>query len=405
MDGAKSQTNIAGFQSRFLHAQELSEIAIGPIVGSAKAQDHLLLVLEPPSPDQSTFGSLLSALKTEQQTIRGAIASHGAILLRGFQVESASNFEEVCQSVGLELTTEYKPGIAPRRMRGKFAFTSTEAPGHIPVLPHTEMAYSSFRPEAIAFFCAEGPGREGRGETPIFDCHGIYTSLSPSFQEKLEQKHFAFERIYPGTKTTWDQAIQGEGPNGGVEKTAGGACWQAAFGTNSKSDVEAFCKKVGMEFSWSENELRTRIVLPQVTMCKHTSKPMLQLTTPLLGRVAYDVMAELFPERFAQSAKYWESVERGDTAPPVRLSFGDGEALTDAQVREMLEACWANSIIFSWRKGDVLLLDNFKVGHARMDCVQACPRKINVCMGDMIDLRYIDACRDSPADQEQSSSD
>merc|ERR1712060_652076 len=127
-----------------------------------------------------------------------------------------------------------------------------------------------------------------------------------------------------------------------------------------------------------------------------TGEPLLQLTTPLLGKVAYDVMAELFPERFAQSTKYWVSVERGDVAPPVHLSFGDGEALTDGEVREMIEACWANSVIFSWQKGDVLLLNNVRCGHARMDCVQGCPRRINVCMGDMVDLRCTRDVLDSP---------
>lgn len=92
--------------------------------------------------------------------------------------------------------------------------------------------------------------------------------------------------------------------------------------------------------------MHTRVVLPQIIKCESTGKPVLQLTTPLFGRVAYDVMAEVFPERFAQSRKYWDSVERGEVAPSVKLTFGDGEALVDGEVREILEACWANSVIF-----------------------------------------------------------
>ena len=69
--------------------------------------------------------------------------------------EDAEEQKSELSGLGFALTNHYVPGVAPRHQKGAFAFTSTEAPPHLPILPHTEMTYSNLRPRMIAFFAAQ----------------------------------------------------------------------------------------------------------------------------------------------------------------------------------------------------------------------------------------------------------
>ena len=57
---------------------------------------------------------------------------------------------------------------------------------------------------------------------------------------------------------------------------------------------------------------------------------------------------------------------RGTLPYPFGITFGDGEPIPRAQVMEIRQAIWAETVMFFWQQGDLLLIDNFKVGHGRM---------------------------------------
>ena len=78
-------------------------------------------------------------------------------------------------------------------------FTSTEAPPHLPILPHTEMTYWPRPPDLLVFQCKsiESSNIEEGGETVIFDNKAAAAELDKDFLEKLE-KGCIFKRYYPG---------------------------------------------------------------------------------------------------------------------------------------------------------------------------------------------------------------
>ena len=68
----------------------------------------------------------------------------------------------------------------------------------------------------------------------------------------------------------------------------------------------------------------------------------------------------------------------------MRTLWGDGSEITKAETQAILDATWKGSTLFNWRKGDLLLLDNIRCGHGRMNVTQ--PRRIAAALGDTYSL-------------------
>jgi len=57
-------------------------------------------------------------------------------------------------------------------------------------------------------------------------------------------------------------------------------------------------------------------------------------------------------------------------------------------MEEVSDLYWKTSVSFPWRQGDILMLDNMLVAHARNPFEGA--RKIVVAMGEMCDKNSLD---------------
>ena len=67
---------------------------------------------------------------------------------------------------------------------------------------------------------------------------------------------------------------------------------------------------------------------------------------------------------------------------PRNVYYGDGTPLEDEVVEEIGLLYERTAVRFPWQEGDLIMLDNMLVAHARDPFVG--PRKIVVAMGDMI---------------------
>jgi len=67
---------------------------------------------------------------------------------------------------------------------------------------------------------------------------------------------------------------------------------------------------------------------------------------------------------------------------PRNVYYGDGSPIEDEVMEKLGELFWATSVKFPWQEGDLIMVDNMLVAHARLPYVG--PRKILVAMGEMI---------------------
>ena len=66
---------------------------------------------------------------------------------------------------------------------------------------------------------------------------------------------------------------------------------------------------------------------------------------------------------------------------PRNVLYGDGTAIPDSVMERIGELYWKLAVSFPWSAGDLIMLDNMLVSHARTPYVG--PRKIIVAMGEM----------------------
>ncbi|MFN6571974.1 condensation domain-containing protein [Dendronalium sp. ChiSLP03b] len=305
--------------------------------------ETLPLVLKPELNDFD----LIDWVQSNREFIETKLLKHGAILLRGFNLDSVSAFENLAQAICPSLFGEY--GDLPRVGIGDKVYGSTPYPPDQAILFHNESSHMHCWPLKIWFFCIQ-PAKFG-GETPIVDCRRVYQLLDPKLRARFEQKQLMYLRNYT------------EGLD---------VSWQDFFHTTDKTVVEDYCRQAGIDFEWlSGNDLVTRKVRPAVS--KH----------PKTGELVFFNQVQLHHISCLESSVRESLLSMfGEERLPRNVYYGDGSAIEDSVMEEIGTVYQQATISFPWQKGDVLMLDNMLTAHGRNPYEGS--RKIVVAMGEMI---------------------
>lgn len=290
---------------------------------------------------------LVSWTRVHRAFIESELLKHGALLFRNFAIESAPQFQQFARALVPELL-DYLERAAPRREVAKNIFTSTEYPPDQPIPLHHEMSYSHNWPKKIWFYCAQ-PAQE-RGATPIANDRKVFKLIDRAIKERFTKKKIMYVRNF------------GEGLD---------LSWQEAFQTEDRSTVEQYCRHARMSCEWRDGDrLRTRAVRQTVA------------THPQTNETVWFNHAHMFhvsnidePAREALLAHF------KDDELPRNAFYGDGSPIEDSVLDEIRQVYSDAAVMFSWQKGDVLLLDNFLASHGREPFTG--PRSILVAMAEL----------------------
>lgn len=271
---------------------------------------------------------------------------NGAILFRGFGLEAAEEFERLIQAVSGPLL-DYSYRSTPRTVISGRIYSSTEYPAHQTIPLHNENSYSRSWPMKLWFLSLQVA--EQGGQTPIADSRKIYQAIAPEIRECFVRQGLLYVRNY-GT---------------GLDLS-----WQEVFQTSSRPIVEDYCRKAQMEFEWiGDEQLRTR------QRCQVTERH------PRTGEMIWFNQAHLFhASRLPAEVRDWLLAAFGECNLPRNVYFADGSPIDSAMLDEVLRVCDANSVVFPWNEGDVLLLDNMLTAHGRKPFVGK--RKVVVGMAE-----------------------
>src|ERR1041385_5611320 len=155
---------------------------------------------------------------------------HGAILFRGFNVESVERFRAFAAAVSNELL-DYRERAAPRVQVAERAFTSSEYPANQVIHLHHEMSYSHNWPSKVLFQCRT-PATEG-GRTPIARERDVFPAIDADVREQFRTKGVMYVRNF--------------GPELDLS-------WPEAFQTNDPQAVEQYCRRSDIRFEWRVRE-------------------------------------------------------------------------------------------------------------------------------------------------------
>ncbi|MEN9577989.1 MAG: hypothetical protein RJA70_998 [Pseudomonadota bacterium] len=298
-------------------AQLIEELGSGhPITIT---NDGFLMVIVPKDENGSAVDSTLfqrsAHLLVELTELAGGIA------LRGFRVDAVEDYEKLMvgafglKSVYAEDTSKSRVlAQADREYRANGSVLNL--PSAQPELqgPHIELGWRTRRARYLSIWAETPP--QVAGETALFDMNAVYLSLDEDIRRMFDR----YPSMYP------------------------------AYGE--------------------------RIWLDSVLVHPRTQKRCLHLwyyESPL---------ADLAVESYKKTEHYKQSTVQ-DVKPMVALNsplkhqfLVDDKlvSLTDEQKRRMLDCAYSHAQYWSWKKGDVLLIDNISLAHGRMPSVP--PRRL-----------------------------
>lgn len=322
--------------------REVYRVSMETLVRShpLRSEGPLPLLLEP-----AVAGvDIVSWAAANRERLERDLLANGAILFRGFGVDSPEKFERLIVGLWGPLL-EYTFGSTPRSHVSGNVYTSTEYPAHQEIPLHNEMSYSQDWPLRIWFLCLQAAPQGG--ETPLGDSRKVYERIDPRIRDRFAEKRVLYVRNY------------GEGLD---------VPWQKVFETSDRARVEELCRAAGIEWEWRDGDrLRTR------ELCQAVARH------PRTGEMVWFNQAHLFhvsslpPEgREALLSAFTEE------DLPRNAYYGDGSPIEESALELIREAFRAEMVAFPWETGDVLLVDNMLTAHGRRPFVG--PRRVVVGM-------------------------
>ncbi|XP_004302856.1 PREDICTED: clavaminate synthase-like protein At3g21360 [Fragaria vesca subsp. vesca] len=286
-------------------------------------------VLSPSPAVPFTLSALTKTIEAQRPYLEALLRESGAVLFRGFPLNSASDFNDVVEAFGFE-ELPYVGGAAPRTNVVGRVFTANESPPDQKIPFHHEMAHVPEFPSKLFFFCEVEPG--SGGETPIVLSHIVYERMRdkyPEFVEKLEEHGLIYTRVLG----------EGDDPSSPI-----GRGWKSTFLTKDKGIAEERAAKLGMKLEWLEDGVKS--IMGPIPAVKYDSTRQ--------RKIWFNSMVAAYTG--------WKDA-RND--PLKAVTFGDGNPLPADVIYDCLKILEEESVAIPWQKGDVLLLDNLAVLHSR----------------------------------------
>jgi alpha-ketoglutarate-dependent taurine dioxygenase len=338
--GTFGETDISMFDSIRRKPIRVSQGAL--VTTSLQPAEQFPLVLTPTVNDLN----LTAWAANNLEFVETLLQRHGALLFRGFGVDTVSQFEQFTRAISGDLIT-YSERSSPRTNVTAGVYTSTDHPADQHILLHNEQSYTLQWPMKIWFYCVEPAARGGR--TPVADSREVLKRLNAELLERFARKGVMYVRNY------------GDGF---------GLPWQQVFQTNLRSEVEQYCRQAKIECEWKqENRLRTRQVRPAVR------------THPKTGEAVWFNHAVFFHISSLQdSTRESMLAVISEVDLPFDTLYGDGSPIESAVLDEIRAAYRQETTAFSWQRQDILMLDNMLVAHGREPF--AGPRQVVVAMAE-----------------------
>ncbi len=270
----------------------------------------------------------ISANKSELELI---LAQAGALLFRGFPINSAETFDQFSAAFGYDnFTYQESLSNAVRINFTERVFTANEAPKDVEIYLHHEMAQTPIYPSKLFFFCQSSADQGGA--TPLCRSDWLYEELlqqAPGLAAAFKEKGLKYRTVMPAA----NDAQSGQGRS-----------WKSTLSVDSVEAAESKLQELGYSWNWLEDGS-------------------LEAITPKLPAVMQlDSGKEVFFNQLIAAYMGWKGVREN---PSSAITFGDGSEITSADLELVNELSGKFTFDLPWQDGDVAIVDNYMAMHGR----------------------------------------
>ncbi|NYD44515.1 hypothetical protein BJY14_000498 [Actinomadura luteofluorescens] len=286
-------------------------------------------------------------LADNRAEILAELRRHGSLMIRGLPIESPEDFaaaRDVLLEDHLEVPREE---TTPRTGYGNGIFSATDLPPVQRIRLHCEDSYSVVFP-GIVLFCCLVPPEQG-GATTLGDTRRLLAALPEDLVERFRRRGWMIVRNF---------------------QEHVGMPWQQAFGTTDRAAVESYCDQNELSHEWLPGDrLRTSGVRSAT------------LRHPVTGEESWFNHVAVFNE-WTHDPETREILVAacGADGLPQNTYYGDGSPIDPADVAVINRAFDEVMVRESWRRGDLVLVDNLLCSHGREPFTG--DRRVLVAMGE-----------------------
>src|SRR5262245_3920337 len=284
-----------------------------------------------------------------RNALRGFVAEHGALLVRGLELRDAAETEAVFRQLG-SLMVE-REAFAPRRRYAEGLYSSSKWPPNQHMCMHHELSYALEPPGLMLFACLVAPA--GGGETPVADSPNVLNALPADLVERFERVGWLLIRNYSNDF---------------------GASLDEAFGTDDRRVVESYCRANAIQFEWQPNgglrtwQRRSAVVHHPLTAQRCWFNQIAFLNQWTMDAEVREYLVDLY----------------GEDGLPFNTRFGNGDPIGADVIQLIDEVYEENTARERWQSGDLFLVDNVRTAHGRESFEG--PREVLVAMADAVQL-------------------
>ena len=279
----------------------------------------------------STVEEAVAFIRANKSELAKKLRSSGAVLFRGFPVNSAETFDTFSAGFDYDnFTYQESLSNAVRINFTERVFTANEAPKDVEIYLHHEMAQTPISPSKLFFFC-KSAAEEG-GATPLCRSDKLFSAFKQfdsQLADDFEQKGLKYTTYMPAA----DDATSGQGRS-----------WKSTLSVETKDEAHRKLTELGYEWEWLEDGS-------------------LKAITPVLPAVVtLENGVQVFYNQLIAAYMGWKGVREN---PSVAITFGDGSAIPKQGLEKIVELSKEFTFDLAWQDGDVALVDNEMAMHGR----------------------------------------
>lgn len=357
------------------------------------------------SPANATISldELAQWIKDNRQTVQSWLNDYGAVLLRGFEADGSDDhrvagFESVAAAFSDRLDDVYL-GTSPRSPvspKSRFVFTASEFEPWKVVPQHCEMSFLPAPPEHLFFFAANISDDMWGGESPLVDMRAVAREMAPEVAETFSTRGIRYIRHYPDRKSThpadtldffktkYYQDMFRHLPETSVAAQANASAEDAAA---LAAAIEKESRQQGFTPSWGTSGV-----------LKLTHETPAFRAHPTTGdRIWFNHFGVLhsasWADEFAHAALHLDSAKYallahvfyaldwlmhtfiGSEALGQHVTHHGGVPFAPQHQWHARRLMWRHTLTKPWQQGDLIILDNYRIAHARMPHADV-PRKL-----------------------------